>query len=71
MNLDDNNKIIRQGMPEPTPMQQAEYYRLYGEIEASFEQQPFMPHQPKSRLIHAEVARRMGLTPQPKPGEKT
>lgn len=48
-------------MPEPTRAQQAEYYRLYAEVEASFEQQPFVKYQPKSRLIHAEVVRRMGL----------
>lgn len=61
MNLDDNNKIIRQGMPEPIPMQQDEYYRLYAEIEASFEQQPFLQYTPKSRLIHAEVMRLMNI----------
>ena len=61
MNLDDTNKIIQQGMPEPTPMQQAEYYRLYDRIAAAMSLSPSAAYKPKSRLIHAEVVRRMGL----------
>lgn len=48
-------------MIEPTKEQQSEYYRLYVEIDAGFKQQPFVKYTPKSVLIHAEVARRMGL----------
>lgn len=65
MNLDDNNKIIQRGMPEPTPMQQAEYYRLYDQIAEAMRQSPSAGYKPKSRLIHAEVARRMNLKETP------
>jgi len=61
MNLTDHDNVAQGAMPEPTKAKQAEYYRLYAEIEASFEQQPFVQYKPKSRLIHAEVVRRMGL----------
>lgn len=53
-------------MIEPTKEQQSEYYRLYAEIEASFKQQTFVKYTPKSALIHAEVARRMGLNEEDK-----
>lgn len=61
MNLTDHDNTAPGAMPEPSRAQQAEYYRLYAEIEASFEPQPFVKYQPKSRLIHAEVARRMNI----------
>lgn len=61
MNLTDHDTVAQGAMPEPSKAQQAEYYRLYTEIEASFEHQPFVKYAPKSRLIHAEAARRMGL----------
>lgn len=63
MNLTDHDNLAHGAMPEPTPMQQAEYYRLYREIEASFKDQRFVQYTPQSRLIHKEVARRMGLKP--------
>lgn len=65
MNLDDTNKIIRQGMPEPTPMQQAEYYRIYDELVAAWKAHPKANYHPKSRLIHAEVVRRMNIKEAP------
>lgn len=52
-------------MPEPSKAQQAEYYRLYKEIEADCDSIDHAlgpaPYQPKSRLIHAEVVRRMNI----------
>ena len=52
-------------LPEPTKMQQAEYYRLYAEIEADCDAIDHAlgpaPYKPKSRLIHAEVMRRMDI----------
>lgn len=65
MNLDDTNKIISQGMPEPTPMQQAEYYRLYDRIAAAMSLSPSTGYKPNSRLIHAEVVRRMNIKETP------
>lgn len=53
-------------MLEPSAAQQKEYYKLYAEIEADSDAIDHAlgpaPYQPKSRLIHAEVARRMNLT---------
>lgn len=48
-------------MPEPTRAQQAEYYRLYKDIEALFLAQRVRQYCPISRLIHAEVVRRMNI----------
>lgn len=62
MNLADHDNMAPCAMPEPSKAQQGEYYRLYAEIEASFEQQPLLRYKPSSRLIHAEVVRRMGLS---------
>lgn len=60
MNLTDHDNVAQGAMPEPSKAQQAEYYRLYAEIEA--ECAAVTPYKPNSRLIHAEVVRRMGLS---------
>lgn len=58
MNLTDHGNTP---MPEPTRAQQAEYYRLYDRLAEAMRQSPSAGYKPKSRLIHAEVVRRMGL----------
>ena len=61
MNLTDHDNLAQGAMPEPTRAQQAEYYRLYDRIAAAMSLSPSAGYKPKSRLIHAEVVRRMGL----------
>ena len=48
-------------MPEPAKAQQAEYYRIYDELVAAWNTDPKANYHPKSRLIHAEVVRRMNI----------
>lgn len=60
MNLTDHDNVAQGVMPEPSKAQQEEYYRLYAEIEAEWGEGE-VAYAPKSRLIHAEVVRRMGL----------
>ena len=61
MNLTDHDNLAQGAMPEPSKAQQAEYYRVYDELVAAWNTDPKANYHPKSRLIHAEVARRMGL----------
>jgi len=65
MNLTDHDNVAQGAMPEPTKAHQAEYYRLYDEIEAEFNAfnaaLSVAPYKAQSRLIHAEVVRRMGV----------
>jgi len=61
MNLTDHDNLAQGAMPEPTMAQQAEYYRLYGEIQAKLNVSPAAHFSPSSRLIHTEVVRRMNI----------
>lgn len=61
MNLTDHDNTPPGAMPEPTRAQQAEYYRLYAEIEAERISMMLGQYAPNSRLVHAEVVKRMGL----------
>lgn len=61
MNLTDHDNVAQGAMPEPAKAQQAEYYRLYAEIQAKMNNSPSAHFSPSSRLIHIEVVRRMGL----------
>jgi len=62
MNLTDHDNLATGAMPEPSKTQQEEYYRIYKEVEGGVDIDHAAPFVAKSRKIHKEVARRMGLT---------